>query len=119
VRSTPCTMRRGARVSWLSLKTKINGLSVVWPQNHCDGLSVVWPQKQWDSFSRFSFKTGGDDFSRFSLKTGGGGFPGLGLKTGSYGLMIWALKSLRRFLGLYLKTKRATVCRLRHKTDRG
>jgi hypothetical protein len=29
---------------------------------------------------------------------GGGGFPGLGLKTGSSGLVIWALKSPRRFL---------------------
>jgi hypothetical protein len=36
---------------------------------------------------------------------GGGGFSGLGLKTGSYGLVIWASKSLRRFLGLDLKTK--------------
>jgi hypothetical protein len=26
VRSAPCTWRRGARVSWLSLKTKVNGL---------------------------------------------------------------------------------------------
>jgi hypothetical protein len=48
---------------------------------------------------------------------GGGGFPGLGLKTGSSGLVIWALKSPRRFLGLGLKTKQASVCRLRHKTD--
>jgi hypothetical protein len=34
---------------------------------------------------------------------GGGWFPGLGLKTGSYGLVIWASKSLRQFLGLGLK----------------
>jgi hypothetical protein len=34
---------------------------------------------------------------------GGGGFPGLGLKTGSSGLVIWALKSSRRFLGLASK----------------
>jgi hypothetical protein len=39
VRSIPCTWRRGARVSWLSLKTKVDGLSVVWPQNHWDGFS--------------------------------------------------------------------------------
>jgi hypothetical protein len=26
VRSAPCTWRRGARVSWLSLKTKVDGL---------------------------------------------------------------------------------------------
>jgi hypothetical protein len=50
---------------------------------------------------------------------GGGGFPGLGLKTGSSGLVIWALKSPRRFLGLGLKTKWASVYRLRHKTDGG
>jgi hypothetical protein len=50
---------------------------------------------------------------------GGGGFPGLGLKTGSSGLMIWASKSPRQFLGLCLKTKWASVCRLCHKTNRG
>jgi hypothetical protein len=50
---------------------------------------------------------------------GGGGFPGLGLKTGSFSLMIWALKSLRRFLSLDLKTKWASICRLRHKIDGG
>jgi hypothetical protein len=50
---------------------------------------------------------------------GGGGFPGLGLKTDSSGLVIWASKSSRRFLGLGLKTKQALVCRLRHKTDGG
>jgi hypothetical protein len=42
-----------------------------------------------------------------SQNQGGGGFPGLSLKTGSYGLVIWASKSPRRFLGLGLKTKRA------------
>jgi hypothetical protein len=33
VRSAPGTWRLGARVSWLSLKAKVDGLSVVWPQN--------------------------------------------------------------------------------------
>jgi ribosomal protein L34 len=50
---------------------------------------------------------------------GGGGFPGLGLKTGSFSLVIYASKSPRWFLGLSLKTKRASVYRLRHKTDGG
>jgi hypothetical protein len=50
---------------------------------------------------------------------GSGWFPGLGLKIDSSGLVICASKSLRRFLGLGLKTKQALVCRLRHKTDRG
>jgi hypothetical protein len=50
---------------------------------------------------------------------GGGGFPGLGLKTGSFGSVIWASKSPRRVLGLGLKTKQTSVCRLCHKTDGG
>jgi hypothetical protein len=49
----------------------------------------------------------------------GGGFPGLGLKTDSSGLLIWASKSPQWFLGLGLKTKQASVCQLRHKTDGG
>ncbi|WP_428637366.1 hypothetical protein, partial [Shewanella sp.] len=54
-----------------------------------------------------------------SQNQGGVWFSGLGLKTGSSGLVIWASKSPRRFLGLGLKTKWASVCRLRHKTDGG
>jgi hypothetical protein len=49
----------------------------------------------------------------------GGGFPDLGLKIGSSDLVIWALKSPRRFLCLGLKTKQTSVCWLRHKTDGG
>jgi hypothetical protein len=36
---------------------------------------------------------------------GGGGFLSLALKIDSSGLVIWASKSPRRFLGLDLKTK--------------
>jgi hypothetical protein len=50
---------------------------------------------------------------------GGVGFPGLGLKISNSGLVIWASKSPQRFLGLGLKTKCASVCRLRHKIDGG
>jgi hypothetical protein len=50
---------------------------------------------------------------------GGGGFPSLGLKIGSSCLVILASKSPQRFLGLGLKTKHASVCRLHHKTDVG
>jgi hypothetical protein len=50
---------------------------------------------------------------------GAGGFPGLGLKTGRFGLVIWASKSPRRFLGLGFKTKWDLVCRLRDKTEGG
>jgi hypothetical protein len=49
----------------------------------------------------------------------GGEFPGLGHKTGSFDLVIWVSKSPRRFLGLGLKTKWASVYRLCHKTNGG
>jgi hypothetical protein len=48
--SAPGTWRLGVRVAWLSLKTKVDGLWVVWPQNHSDG------------FHRFGLKTGGNGF---------------------------------------------------------
>jgi hypothetical protein len=50
---------------------------------------------------------------------GGGGYLGLGLKTDNSGLVIWASKSPRQFLGLGLKTKQTSVYRLRHKTNGG
>jgi hypothetical protein len=49
--------RRGTRVSWLSLKSKVDGLSLVWHQNHLDG------------FLQFALKTNGNSFSQFGLKT--------------------------------------------------
>jgi hypothetical protein len=179
VRFALCTWKRGARVSWLSLKTKVDGLSVVWPQNHWDGFSSVWTSKPMATVCEwFGLKTtqmvfaglaskpvatvsnglaskpaamvsGGlvskpavTVFSSLASKLlatvspglaskrvvhflvehqnqGDGGFPGLGLKTGSFGLVIWASKSPRRFHGLCLKTKQASICRLRHKTDGG
>jgi hypothetical protein len=45
VQSASCTWRRGARVSWFSLKTKVNSLSMVWPQNLWDGFSSVYVSK--------------------------------------------------------------------------
>jgi hypothetical protein len=55
--------------------------------------SLIWPQNRW-------------------LR-----FPYLGLKTSSSSLVICASKPPRRFLGLGLKTKHASVCRLCHKTN--
>jgi hypothetical protein len=45
---------------------------LVEPQTKVDGLSVVWPQNHWDGFLRFGHKTGGNGFLWFSLKTSGG-----------------------------------------------
>jgi hypothetical protein len=59
------------------------------------------------------------DFLFEPQNQGGEGFFGLGLKTGSSGLVIWDSKSPRRLLGLGLKTKQASVCWLRQKTDGG
>jgi hypothetical protein len=67
----------------LSLKTKVDDLSVVWPQNH------------WDDFLRFDLKIDDNRFLVEPQNQGSGGFPGLGLKTGSYDLVIWASKLLR------------------------
>jgi hypothetical protein len=50
------------QVYWLRLKTKVYGLSVVWPRNHRV------------SFLLFGLKTDGDRFLCFGLKTGGSGF---------------------------------------------
>jgi hypothetical protein len=61
----------------------------------------------------------GTHVSWLSLKTKVVGFSGLDLKTGNSSLVICVSKSSRRFLGLDLKTKRTSVYRLRHKTDRG
>jgi hypothetical protein len=44
-------------------------------------------------------------------------FPGLGFKTSSFDLIILASKSPQWFFGLGLKTKRASVYRLRHKIN--
>jgi hypothetical protein len=50
---------------------------------------------------------------------GGGEFFRLSLKSGSYGLVIWALKSLRQFLDLDLKINHASVYQLRYKINGG
>jgi hypothetical protein len=179
------------RVSSLSLKTKVDGLSVVWPQNHWDSFSSVWASKPMVTACEwFDLKTTRMVFVGLALKpvatvsdglaskpavmvsgglaskpaatvSGGlaskpavtvfsslasklvvtvssdlaskpvvgflvepqnhcgGGFPSLGLKAGSFSLMIWVSTSQRQILGLGLKIKWASVCRLRHKTVRG
>jgi hypothetical protein len=81
-----------------------------------------------NGFRWFGLKISGDGFLQFGLKTGGdvspglgskpvvsflvepqnqdsGGFLGLDLKTDSSDLLIYASKSPRRFLVLWLKTK--------------
>jgi hypothetical protein len=64
----------------LSLKTKVYGLSVVWPQNH------------WDGFLWFGLKTGDDGVLRFDLKTSGDGSPGLISKPVASGFPVWGSK---------------------------
>jgi hypothetical protein len=107
------------QVSWLSLKTKVDGLSVVWPQNH------------WDSFLRFGLKTDGDGFALvWPPKLVVMVSPGLtsklvaqifwfGLQNRQLRFGDLGLKSPRWFLGLGLKTMWTMVCRLRHKIDVG
>jgi hypothetical protein len=124
----------------LSFKTDDDGLCVVWPQNHSDGFHRFVSKPAATVSSSLALKPAVTVFSSLTSKLvvtvslsltsksvvvflvelqnqGGGGFPGLGLKTGSFGLVILASKSPRRFLGLDLKTKQASVCQLHHKTD--
>jgi hypothetical protein len=68
VRYAPCTWRWGAQVSWLSLKTNVDCLLVVWPQNYRDGF--LW----------FGLKTGGDSFLWFASKPVSMVSPGLASK---------------------------------------
>jgi hypothetical protein len=56
--------------------------------------------------------------SRLSLKTKVDSFR-FGPQNWLSGLVIWVSKSPRQFLCLGLKTKRASVYRLHHKTDVG
>jgi hypothetical protein len=152
--SAPCTWRRGAQVSWLSLRTKVTvcewfGLKTTQtvfaglaskPVATVSGSLASKPAATVSSglaskpvvmiFHSLASKLVAMVSSGLASKPtvgflvqpqnqGGGGFPGLGLKTGSSGLVIWASASPRRFLGLGLKTKWASVCRLRQKTDGG
>jgi hypothetical protein len=78
--------------------------SPVWPQNWWRWFLLVWSQNWW-WVSWLSLKTKVVE-----------GFPIWTSKL-QLGLMIWASKSPRRFLGLGLKTKWAMVCLLHLKTD--
>jgi hypothetical protein len=98
VRFALCTWRRGTRVSWLSLKTKVDGLSVVWPQNHWDGFLQFGLKTDGDGFLRFGLKTGGIDFSRFGLKNGDDGFSRFGPKIDGSGFPVWASKPVATVL---------------------
>jgi hypothetical protein len=66
--STLCIKRREACVSWLSLKIKVDCLSVVWPQNH------------WDEFPNLSLKLDYYDLMIWTSKSPRR-FLGLELKT--------------------------------------
>jgi hypothetical protein len=126
------------------LTSKLLGrFSLVWPQNQWRRFLAVWPQNLLRRFSLvLTSKLVVMVFSSLASKLvatvspglalkpvigflvepqnqGGVGFSGLGLKIGSSDLVIWASKSPRRFLGLDLKTKWASVYRLRHKIEGG
>jgi hypothetical protein len=84
---------------------------LVEPQTKVDGLSVVWPQNHWDKFLQFSLKTVGDGFLQFDLKIGGDVFLWFGLKTGGSGCPILASKPCRlRFVGCAIKPTEGGWC---------
>jgi hypothetical protein len=93
VRSAPYTWRRAVRVSWLSQKTKVAGLSVVWPQNY------------WDGFLRFGFITGGGFFGLAS-KPVATVSSGLASKLGAWVSRFGPQNQYLRFSDLASKTPR-------------
>jgi hypothetical protein len=80
VRSALCTWRREAQVSWLSLKTKVDGLSVVWPQKPLGWFSPVCPQNRWRQFLGWASKPMWWRVSRFGPQNWQLRFVDLGLK---------------------------------------
>jgi hypothetical protein len=113
-RSAPCTWRRGARVSWLSLKTMVDGLSVVWPQNHWNGFSSVWTSKLMATiYEWLGLKTTRAVFPDLASKSvatvlfGLTSKPvvtisrGLALKAAAMVSAVWPQNLLRRFLSVW------------------
>jgi hypothetical protein len=85
--------RRGARVSWLSLKTKVYGLSVVCLQT----IGTVFSGLASKPVATVSPSLTSKPMVSFLVEPqnqGDEGFPDLGLKISSYNLVIWASKSL-------------------------
>jgi hypothetical protein len=53
----------------LSFKTKVDSLSVVWPQNHWDGFSLIWTSKPMATVCEwFDLKTTRTDFIGLASK---------------------------------------------------
>jgi hypothetical protein len=95
--SAPCTRRRGAWVSLLSLKTKVDDLWVVWPQNHSGGFRWFGFKTSDNGFCRFGLKTCYDGFLWFGLKTSDDGFLQFDLKTRGDGFSRFGIKTDGRF----------------------
>jgi hypothetical protein len=87
VRSAPRTWRLGARVSWLSLKTMVDG---------CEWFGLKTTRTVFSSLTLKLVATVSPGLaSKLAVgflvepqNQGGRGFPDLGLKTGSFGLVI-------------------------------
>jgi hypothetical protein len=115
--SVPCMWRRGARVSWLSLKTKVDGFHRFCLKTSGDGFYGLASKPAAMIFACLASKPVARVFSSLASKLlatvspglasksvvsflfepqnqVGGGFPDLGLKIGCFGLVIWATKSL-------------------------
>jgi hypothetical protein len=78
----PCIRRWWAWVSWLSIKTKV------------DGLSVIYPQNKWNDFSCLVLKPVAMVFSNLTLKSVATVSPSLALKPVASGFSVCASKSV-------------------------
>jgi hypothetical protein len=83
----------------LSLKTKVDDLSVVWPQNHWDGFSLVWASKPMATVCEwFDLKTTRTVFAGLTLKPVATIFSSLGSKLMATVSPILASKPVVGFL---------------------
>jgi hypothetical protein len=109
--------RREAWVSRFSLKTGGDGLSVVWPQNHCDSF-LVWASKPRSMVWWFGPQNHHDGFLIWALKRSERRLVGLHLKTNERMRTVWGHTSTSDDL-LHREASRARVSQFYLKTGKG
>jgi hypothetical protein len=118
VQSASYTWRKWeARDSWFSLKTGCDGLSVLWPQSHCDSF-LVWVSKLRSTVWWFGPQNHHDSFLVCASKLSGRRFVGLRLKTNDRMKTVWGYVSTSYGL-LQCATSWAKVSQFCLKTGEG
>jgi hypothetical protein len=108
--------RRGVQVSWFGLKTKVDNLSVLWPQNLCDGFPI-WASKPIATIWWFGPQNHHDGFLVWSSKPCRLWF--IGCPSKPMGGQRWRGTRVASSSLLCLKASRARVFQFCLKTGRG